>query len=251
MAGHSHWSNIQHKKAAKDKKKGKVLSKLIKQLHTAVREGGGSGDPDANPRLRLILEKCRLANMPKDNIKRAIEKATLGSTGYEELMFEGYGPAGVALIVECLSDNPQRTGPEIRYIFDRNGAKIGKSGSVAHMFARTGVFHIEKSKAPEEKLVEIALDAGAGDITEQDDFFEVTCDPTQYLAVAAAFAAAGIEAGLSEIQMLPASRVEVDLETARKLSRLIEVIEDHEDVQNVYANFDVSAEAAETLAREA
>lgn len=246
MAGHSHWSNIQHKKAAKDKKKGKVLSKLVKLIYTAVKEGG-SGKPEENPRLRLILDKCRLANMPKDNIKRAIEKATVGSSGYEPMIFEGYGSDGVAVIVDCLTDNTQRTGPEIRYIFDRQGAKMGKQGSVAHMFKRLGVFQVEKENISEDKLMEVALEAGATDVVDQDTFFEVLSDPVDFMTLAEALEKAGITAQMSEIQLVPDNRIEVSLETAQKLSKLIDALEENEDVQNVYTNFDVSEEAAKAL----
>ena len=249
MAGHSHWSNIQHKKAAKDAKKGKVLSRLVKLLHTAVKEGGG-GDPDANPRLRLILEKCRLANMPKDNIKRAIEKATSGGGGYETMIFEGYGPAGAAILVECLTDNTGRTAPEIRYIFDRHGGRLGKPGSVAHMFAKKGVFRVDKDRAAEDALTLLALDAGAEDVVAEDDFHEITCDPALYLKMAEALAAAGVESSFSELQHIPSNRVELDLEDARKMIKLIDLIEEHEDTQGVYTNFDLTAEAAEAMAKE-
>ncbi len=250
MAGHSHWANIQHKKAAKDKKKGKVLSKLIKLLYTAVKEGG-SGKPDENPRLRLVLDKCRQANMPKDNIKRAIEKAVSGSAGYEPMVFEGYAQEGVAVIVDCLTDNPQRTGPEIRYIFDRAGAKMGKQGSVLHMFQRKGVFQVDKSKADEEKLMDLVLEAGAEDVVDQDDFYEIYTDPNaDYVAVDEALTQAGIETQVSEVQMIPDNRIEVSLEAARKISKLIDTLEENEDVQNVYTNFDVSNEVAEQMASE-
>ena len=249
MAGHSHWSNIQHKKAAKDKKKGKVLSKLIKLIYTAVKEGG-SGKPDENPRLRLIIDKCRLANMPKDNIKRAIEKAANGSAGYEPMTFEGYAQEGVAVVVECLTDNPQRTGPEIRYIFDRAGAKMGKQGSVLHMFQRKGVFQIEKDKIDEEKLMDLVLEAGAEDVIDQDTFFEVFSDPTLFIAISEELEKAGIELQMSDVQMVPDNRIEVSLEAAQKISKLIDTLEENEDVQNVYANFDISAEAAAQMEAE-
>ncbi len=249
MAGHSHWANIQHKKAHKDKKKGKILSKLVKQIYTAVKEGG-SGKPDENPRLRLILEKCKLANMPKDNIKRAIEKAVGGSAGYESMTFEGYAQDGVAVVVECMTDNGQRTGPEIRYIFDRAGAKMGKQGSVLHMFQRKGVFQVEKDKADGDTLMDLAIDAGAEDVVDQDTFFEVYTDPMSFLTVGEALDKAGIETQVSEIQLIPDNRIEVNLETAQKISKLIDTLEDNEDVQNVYTNFDVSAEAAAQLEAE-
>ena len=249
MAGHSHWANIQHKKAAKEKKKGKVLSKLIKQLYTAVKEGG-SGKPEENPRLRLILDKCRLSNMPKDNIKRAIEKAVGGTAGYENMVFEGYAQDGVAVVVECLTDNGQRTGPEIRFIFDRAGAKVGKQGSVMHMFQRKGVFQVEKDKADAETLMDLAIEAGADDVVDQDTFFEIYSDPNSFLAIGEALEKAGIETQVSEIQLIPDNRIEVGLETAQKISKLIDLLEENEDVQNVYTNFDVSAESAAQLEAE-
>ncbi len=249
MAGHSHWSNIQHKKAAKDKKKGKVLSKLVKLIYTAVKEGG-SGKPDENPRLRLVLDKCRLANMPKDNVKRAIEKAVGSSGGYEPMIFEGYAQEGVAVVVECLTDNTQRTGPEIRYIFDRAGAKMGKQGSVLHMFQRKGVIQIDKGQVDEEKLMDIAIEAGAEDVIDQDTFFEIYTDPNSFVAVDDALTKAGIESQVSEVQMVPDNRIEVSLEAAQKIAKLIDNLEDNEDVQNVYTNFDISAEAAAQMEAE-
>ncbi len=250
MAGHSHWSNIQHKKAAKDKKKGKILSKLVKQLYTAVKEGG-SGKPDENPRLRLVLEKCRLANMPKDNIKRAIDKAVSGSEGYESQTFEGYAQDGVAVVVECLTDNGQRTGPEIRYIFDRAGAKVGKQGSVMHMFQRKGVFQVEKEGVDGDQLMDLVIEAGAEDVVDQDTFFEIYTDANSFLAVGEALEKSGIATQVSELQLIPDNRIEVGLETAKKISRLIDNLEENEDVQNVYTNFDVTAEAAAALEAEA
>lgn len=247
MAGHSHWANIQHKKAANDKKKGKVLSKLVKQIYTAVKEGG-SGSPDENPRLRLILDKCRQANMPKDNVKRAIEKALGGGAGFESMMFEGYGISGVAIIVEAMTDNTNRTSPEIKHTFEKYGAKLGKQGCVSHQFQRKGVFDIEKEQADEEKLMEVALEAGAEDIVEQEDFFQVTCLPINFLLVGEALENAGITTQRSEILMLPDNTVEVNLETAQKLSKLVDAFEENEDVQNVYHNFDISEEAARAMA---
>lgn len=249
MAGHSHWSNIQHKKAAKDKKKGKILSKLVKLIYTAVKEGG-SGKPEENPRLRLVLDKCKLANMPKDNIKRAIEKAAGGSAGYEPMIFEGYAQEGVAVVVECLTDNPQRTGPEIRYIFDSAGAKMGKQGSVLHMFQRKGVFQVEKEKIDEEKLMDLALEAGAEDVVDQDTFFEVYSDPNNFIAISDALAKAGVDLQTSEVQMVPDNRIEVSLDAAQKIAKLIDTLEENEDVQNVYTNFDISAEAAAKMEAE-
>jgi YebC/PmpR family DNA-binding regulatory protein len=249
MAGHSHWANIAHKKAIKDVKKGKILSKLAKLIYTAVKEGK-SGKAEENPRLRLILDKCRVANMTKDAVKRNIDKALGGGQGYEPMMFEGFGVGGVALVIEVMTDNAGRTGPEIRNLLEKNGAKIGKQGSVAHMFQRKGVFHVEKTKAAEEKLMEIVLDAGAEDVEEQDTFWQVVTPPTAFLTVGEALQKAGIETQLGEIQMIPDSRTEVDADIARRMMNLIEKIEDHEDVQNVYSNFDISAETEAALAKE-
>jgi YebC/PmpR family DNA-binding regulatory protein len=189
--------------------------------------------------------------MTKDTVKKNIDKALGGSVGYENQVYEGYAQDGVAIVVECLTDNGQRTGPEIRYIFDRNGGKVGKQGSVTHMFQRKGLFQIEKDSIEEEKLMDAALEAGAEDVVDQDTFFEVYTDPTQFDTVALAFSNAGIESQLSEIQMIPASRIEVGLEVAQKISKLIDALEDNEDVQNVYTNFDVSADAAAQLEAEA
>ncbi len=249
MAGHSHWAGIKHKKAINDKKKGKVFSKLVKLINTAVKEGGG-GNPDDNPRLRLIIDKCRLANMPKDNVKRAIDKALAPGGGFEPVTFEAYGPGGAAVVVECLTDNNNRTGPEVRRLIERAGAKLGKPGCVLHMFQRKAVFNVEADKASEEKLMEVALEAGAEDIVDQGGFFEVTAPATAFVPVATALTAAGIETSLSEIQLVPDSRIPVGLEDAQKLMKLTEVLEEHDDVQDVYSNFDVSEEAAAALAAE-
>src|SRR3989339_2033886 len=172
MAGHSHWANIAHKKGIKDAKKGKILSKLAKLIYTAVKEGK-SGKPDENPRLRLVLEKCRIANMTKDAVKRNIDKALGGGQGYEPMLFEAYGPGGIAIVVEIMTDNPGRTGPEIRNVFDKNNVKAGKPGSVVLMFQRKGVFQVEKARASEEKLMDAALDAGAEDVVGEGTLWKV------------------------------------------------------------------------------
>ncbi len=249
MAGHSHWAGIKHKKAANDAKKGKVFSRLAKLVYIAVLEGGG-GNPDDNPRLRLILEKCRQANMPKDNIKRAIVKATESGDGYIPMTFESYGPAGVAIIAECLTDNTNRTGPEVRHLMEKAGAKIGKEGSVAYMFQRKGVYVIDGEKTDEDTLMDIALEAGAEDIANHGDFFEVFTGVAEFVPVGEAFEKAGIETREGEMKLVPENSVEVGLEDAQKIMNIIEKIEEHEDVQNVYANFDISDEVAAQLAAE-
>jgi len=246
MAGHSHWAGIKHKKAANDAKKGKVFSRLAKLVYTAVKEGG-SGKPEDNPRLRLIIDKCRLANMPKDNIKRAIDKALDTNQGYEHMSLEGYGAGGVAVIAECLTDNTNRTGPEVRKIFERAGAKVGTPGCVSYLFQRKGIFHVDKQNVSEERLIEIALDAGAEDVIDQGDFFEIATDPATFVAVGEALEEAQIQTTQAEILLVPASLIEVDEEAARKVMSLTDTLEEHDDVANVYTNADVSADVAAAL----
>ncbi len=250
MAGHSHWAGIKHKKAINDAKKGKVFSKLAKLIYTAVKEGGG-GNPDDNPRLRLILEKCRAANMPKDNVKRAIDKASDSGAGYESMTIEGYGHDGVSIVVEAMTDNTNRTGPELRTIFDKSGGKVGKPGCVTHGFERWGVFTVSKENSTEEQLMDVALEAGAEDVVDDEDVFEVRCQPTDFVAVGEALAAAGVKTEESEIKLIPLNTIEVGLESARKLMKLIDKLEDHEDVQDVYHNFDISDEVAAELEKDA
>ena len=232
MSGHSHWAGIKHKKEANDAKKGKIFSRLAKLIYIAVREGG-SGNADDNPRLRLVLDKCRQANMPKDNIKRAIDKALDNGAGYLPM-----------------TDNTNRTGPEIRYIIEKSAAKLAKEGSVAYLFQRKGFFQISKEQATEEKLMEVALEAGAEDIVDEGDFFEVYTSVPDFVKVAEALAAAKIETEESEMRLVPDNTVEVGLEDARKLTSIIEKLEEQEDVQNVYSNFDVSDEVAAQLAKD-
>lgn len=246
MSGHSHWAGIKHKKEANDAKKGKVFSRLAKLIYIAVREGG-SGNQDDNPRLRLILDKCRQANMPKDNIKRAIDKAQDTSTGYNPMTFEAYCPGGAAIICECLTDNTNRTGPEIRGIIEKSAAKMAKEGSVAYLFQRKGFFQISKEQADEEKLMEVALEAGAEDIVDAGDCFEVYTGVPDFMNVAEALAAAKIETEESEMRLVPDNTVEVGLEDARKITNIIAKLEEQEDVQNVYSNFDMSDEVAAQL----
>ncbi len=246
MAGHSHWAGIKHKKAINDARKGKVFSRLAKLVYTAVKEGG-SGKPEDNPRLRLVIDKCRQANMPKDNIKRAIDKALDTSQGYESLSIEGYAAGGVAVIAECLTDNSNRTGPEVRKIFEKSGAKVGTPGCVSYMFQRKGVFHVDKEGVNEDTLMELALDAGAEDVVDQGDFFEILTDPGDFVGVGEALEKAEIATTQSELQLIPDNFVQVDEEAARKIMKLTDNLEDHEDVNNVYTNADVSAEVAAAL----
>ncbi len=249
MAGHSHWAGIKHKKAANDAKKGKVFSRIAKLIYVAVREGGG-GNPDDNPRLRLVLDKARQVNMPKDNVKRAIDKALDTSSGYIPMTFESYGPGGSAIIAECLTDNTMRTGPEVRHLMDKAGAKLGKEGSVAYMFQRKGVFVINTELVDEEKLMEITLEAGAEDMEVSDDFYTVYTSVADYVQVGEALEKENIETEISELRLVPENTVEVGLEDARKIMIIIEKIEDHEDVQNVYCNYEYSDEVAAQLEEE-
>ncbi len=249
MSGHSHWAGIKHKKAANDAKKGKVFSRVAKLIYVAVREGGG-GNPDDNPRLRLVLDKARQVNMPKDNVKRAIEKALDTSSGYIPMTFESYGPGGSAIIAECLTDNTMRTGPEVRHLMDKAGAKLGKEGSVAYMFQRKGVFVINTELVEEDKLMEITLEAGAEDMEVADDFYTIYTSVTDYVTVGEALEKANIESEISELRLVPENTVEVGLEDARKILNIIEKIEDHEDVQNVYCNYEYSDEVAAQLEEE-
>ena len=249
MAGHSHWAGIKHKKAANDSKKGKVFSRVAKLIYVAVKEGG-SGNPDDNPRLRLVLDKARQVNMPKDNIKRAIDKALDTSSGYIPMTFESYGPGGSAIIAECLTDNTMRTGPEIRHLMEKAGAKLGKEGSVAYLFQRKGVFVITSDKTDEESLMEIVLEAGAEDIETAEEFFTIYSSVPDFIAVGEALQAANIETEVSELRLVPENTVEVDLESARKIMTIIEKIEDHDDVQSVYCNYEYSDEVAAQLESE-
>ncbi len=246
MAGHSHWAGIKHKKAANDAKKGKVFSRIAKLIYIAVKEGGG-GNPDDNPRLRLILDKAKQVNMPKDNIKRAIDKAMDTSAGYIPMTFESYGPGGSAIIAECLTDNTMRTGPEVRHLMEKAGAKLGKEGSVAYLFQRKGVFVITSDQTDEEALMELTLEAGAEDIETEEEFFTVYSSVGDFVSVGEALEKAGINTEVSELRLVADNNVEVGLEDARKINTIIEKIEDHEDVQSVYCNYEYSDEVAAQL----
>jgi YebC/PmpR family DNA-binding regulatory protein len=243
MAGHSHWAGIKHKKAINDAKKGKVFTKIGKLIYTAVREGGG-GDPDMNPRLRLILDKARAANMPKDNVKRAIERGLgTGGEAYEQIVYEGYAPGGVALMIDCMTDNRNRTFPEVRKIVDSRGGSLGNPGCVAYLFSRMGVIVVNAEGVDEDMLMEIALEAGAEDIEQIDDIFEIKTSADSLLEVKEALDEKDIAVESAEISMVPSTTVEVnDGDQAEKLMAMIEAIDDHDDVQNVYANFDIPDE---------
>jgi YebC/PmpR family DNA-binding regulatory protein len=247
MAGHSKWAGIKHKKAIVDAKRGKLFTKLARTITVAAKEGGG--DPEGNPALALAVQKARDASMPKDNIERAIAKGT-GEGGdadaLEAVMYEGYGPGGVAILVEALTDNRNRTGSEIRHVFSKHGGSLGEPGSVAYLFDKTGVVVVDGERYDEDDLM-VAIDAGAQDIATDDDVFEVLADPSDLAAVRAALDAAGVEVQSAEVSQRPKTLVPLDEDAAGKLMRLIDAIEDQDDVDSVHANFDVDAEVLERV----
>lgn len=243
MAGHSHWAGIKHKKAANDAKRGKVWSKIARMIIMAAKAGGG--DPDQNLTLRYAIDKAKGANMPKDTIEKAIKKGTgeLGAVNYEEVLYEGYGPCGVAIMVDGLTDNRNRTAPEIRKIFEKRGGSLGASGCVGWMFRKKGLITVLASAIDEDALMEIALGAGAEDFENTGDLFEITCDPDTYDDLKAALEDKKIPLDSAELSMVPETTVAVtDVEAAKRILNLMDDFEDHDDVQEVYANFDIPDE---------
>jgi len=248
MAGHSKWANIKHKKARQDAAKGKLWSKCSRAIIVAAKSGGG--DPDMNLALRYAIDEAKAANMPKDNIEKAVAKGA--GTGddavdYTEVRYEGYGPGGVAIIADCLTDNVNRTAPEMRKIFEKGGGNLAKPGAVAFGFAQKGLILIEASKTTEDQLMEIALEAGAEDVAESDGAWEVTTEPSDFLAVRQAIEAAGIEPDSAEITMIPQTVVACDADMAPKVMRLVDMIDEHDDVQKVYHNAEIPDEVMATL----
>ena len=240
MSGHSKWSTIKHKKGAADAKRGKLFTKLIKEITVAARLGGG--DPGGNPRLRAAGDKARAANMPNDNIDRAIKKGTgeLEGVSYEEVTYEGYGPGGVALLIECMTDNKNRTVADLKHIMSKHNGSMGKPGTVAFKFERIGTVVYDKSAVDEDRLVEAALEAGADDVRDEDDTWMVTCDPAQYVEVKEALEKMGLPAPLdAQISMVPLATVSLTGKDAESMLKLYTKLDDHEDVQNVYADFDI------------
>ncbi|MDP9192027.1 MAG: YebC/PmpR family DNA-binding transcriptional regulator [Acidobacteriota bacterium] len=247
MSGHSKWSTIKHKKGAADAKRGKVFTRIIKEMTVAARLGGG--DIEGNPRLRSAVVEAKASNMPKDNIERAIKRGTgeLDGLQYEEVTYEGYGPGGVAIIVEALTDNTNRTTPEIRHMFEKHGGNFGAQGSVKFQFERKGYFAIEKSAADEDKLMEVVLEAGADDLqTDDPEVFEVYTRPENFESVRQALEAAKIVTVEGKIDMVPGNYVALDEAKSKQVMRLLEVLDDHEDTQNVWSNFDVPQEMMES-----
>ena len=247
MSGHSKWATIKHKKGALDAKRGKIFTRIIKEISIAAK---GGGDPDGNPRLRTAILAAKAENMPQENIKRAIQRGTgeLEGVNYEEIKFEGYGPGGVAIIVDVTTDNRNRAVSEIRHAFAKNGGNLGESGSVRFLFAKKGLIAVEKSAATEEQLMDIVLEHGGEDLNDEGDTWEIITDPAAHEAVAAAVKAAGIRTVMSEVTMVPSTHTKLEGTAASQMIRLLEALEDCDDTQNVYSNFDMDAEQMERAA---
>lgn len=247
MSGHSKWSSIKHKKGAADARRGKMFTKLIKEITVAARLGGG--DPNGNPRLRTAVEAAKAANMPKDNIERGIKKGTgeLEGVNYEEMSYEGYGPGGAAVLVECLTDKKNRTVAEVKHLFERNGGSLGEPGCVSWLFDKKGLIVVDKADADEETLFELALDSGAEDVRDDGDEFEIVTDPGDFGSVKQAIEDAGINISVAENGMVPRNTVKLEGKNARQVISLMEGLEDNDDVSRVYANFDISDEELEAL----
>jgi YebC/PmpR family DNA-binding regulatory protein len=248
MSGHSKWATIKHKKGALDAKRGKIFTRLIKEIAMAAKSGGG--DPDTNPRLRTAVAAAKAENMPADNIKRAIQRGTgeLPGATYEEITFEGYGPGGVALLVDVTTDNRNRTVSEIRHMFTKGGGNLGEAGSVAWMFHKKGSIVVPKAKAKEDDLMNIVLENGGEDLNDDGDNWEVTTDPGAYETVLEAVKKAGMEVVHSEVGMVPQNYIKLEGAAANQMIRLLETIEDHDDVQNVFSNFDFDQKQLEEVA---
>jgi len=248
MSGHSKWHTIKHKKGAADAKRGRVFTRIIKELTVAARAGGG--DPDTNPRLRTIVAEAKQVNMPAENIKRAIRRGTGEEPGvqYEEITYEGYGPGGVALIIEAMTDNKNRTVGEIRHMLTKYGGDLGQSNSVAWMFEKKGYIVIEKAKASEDTLLSAALDAGADDLRDDGDNWEVVSAPDTFPAVKEAVEKLGIQAESAQVAMLPKNYVSLEGRAAQSMLKLLDLLEDHDDVQHVWSNMDVDEKELEAFA---
>jgi len=245
MSGHSKWHTIKHKKGAADAKRGKVFTRLIKELTVAARHGGG--DPGMNPRLRTIIADAKAANMPRENIERAIRRGTGEEPGvhYEEITYEGYGPGGVALLIQSLTDNKNRTVGEVRFILGKYNGNLAAENSVAWMFTRKGQVFVEKDKADEEKLLNAALEAGADDMSDDGGVWEIICAPKNFETVRDAVKALGVEPANAEVAMVPQNYVKLQGSDARTMLKLMEALDDHDDVQHVWANFDIEEKEIE------
>jgi len=245
MSGHSKWHTIKHKKGAADAKRGKIFTRIIKELTVAARSGGG--DPNMNPRLRTIIAEAKANNMPRENIERAIRRGTGEEPGvsYEEITYEGYGPGGAALLIQSLTDNKNRTVGEIRHLLGKWNGNLAAENSVAWMFSRKGQVIVEKSKADEEKLLNVALDAGADDMNDDGSAWEIVCAPDAFEKVRDAVKATGIEPAAAEIAMIPQNYVKLEGKDAQQMLRLMDALDDHDDVQHVWANFDIEEKEIE------
>jgi YebC/PmpR family DNA-binding regulatory protein len=246
MAGHSKWANIQYRKGAQDKKRGRIFTKLIREITVAARAGGG--DPTGNPRLRLAIDKARAQSMPKDNIERAVRRGTGELEGsYEEIRYEGYGPGGVAVMVDCMTDNRKRTVSDVRHAFSKYGGNLGADGSVGYLFNHVGVLSYPPT-APEDRVIEVAIDAGAEDVVTNDDrSIDVLTSPADFETIRDAMTAAGLTPDNAEVTMRAATSVQLDAEHADSMVRLLETLEELDDVQNVYSNADISEEILAAL----
>jgi YebC/PmpR family DNA-binding regulatory protein len=242
MSGHSKWATIKHKKGALDAKRGKIFTRLIKEVTIAAKQGGG--DPDGNPRLRGAIAAAKAENMPADNIKRAIQRGTgeLEGVNYEEITYEGYGPGGVAVIVDVLTDNKNRAVSEVRHAFSKNGGNLGESNSVSWMFTKKGVIVVAKDAASEDKLTEIVLESGAEDLSDEGDNWEILCEPKEFENVVAALKAAKITPEHAEVTMISSTYTKLEGTSASQMMRLLDTLEDLDDAQNVYSNFDMSSQ---------
>ncbi len=242
MSGHNKWSTIKHKKGAADAKRGKIFSKIIKEISIAARMGGG--DADGNPRLRTALNAARMANMPKENVDRAIKRGTgeLEGVNYEEITYEGYGPGGVAVLAEALTDNKNRTVAEIRHIFDKYNGNLGETGCVNWIFEKKGMIVIPLTGLTEDEVMELALENGAQDVSAEEDTFEITTAPTDFEAVRKAVEDKGWKIEEAEITMIPQNSVKLEGKKAEQMLKMMDALDDHEDLQKVYANFDISDE---------
>jgi YebC/PmpR family DNA-binding regulatory protein len=249
MSGHSKWATIKRKKGAEDAKRGKIFTKIIRELTVAAREGGG--DPTGNPRLRTVIEKAKQANMPHDNVTRAIKKGTgeLEGATYEEQSLEGYGPGGVAVMLGILTDNKNRTVSEIRNVFSKNGGNMGEAGCVAWVFHKKGFFQFNKGQVTEDALMETALEVGAEDIKEEEDTWDVLTDPSSFEKVKKGLEDKGLKPAAAEVTMVPQNSIKITGAEAERMLKLMEALEDHDDVQNVYANFDIPKEEMERLSK--
>ena len=245
MSGHSKWHSIKHKKGAADAKRGKIFTRLIKELTIAAR--GGGGDPDMNPRLRTIIAEAKQCNMPADNIERAIRRGTGEEPGvsYEEAQYEGYGPGGAAVIIDVLTDNKNRTVGELRHMLEKHGGNLAASNAVAWMFHKKGYIVIEKSKADEDKLMGVVIDAGADDLQDDEDNWEVLSSPEAFPAVNEAVKKLGVEPATAQVSMIPQNYVKLEGRPAQQMVRLMEALEEHDDVQHVWSNFDISEKEIE------